>query len=114
MRSLIFIPVLLGSAIAGNCPFMGDELPKRDVTPGSIDETTERTEEYLAQFKLDDTTAYLTTDWGTPVDDQVSLKAGNRGPTLLEDFTFRQKLQRFDHERVCKGCQLHMMCYSRP
>jgi catalase len=28
------------------------------------------------------------------------LKAGIRGPTLLEDFIFRQKLQRFDHERV--------------
>jgi hypothetical protein len=29
------------------------------------------------------------------------LKAGQRGPTLLEDFIFRQKIQHFDHERVC-------------
>jgi catalase len=28
------------------------------------------------------------------------LKAGERGPTLLEDFIFRQKIQHFDHERV--------------
>jgi catalase len=42
----------------------------------------------------------MTTDFGTPIDEAVSLKAGVRGPTLLEDFTFRQKIQRFDHERV--------------
>jgi len=44
----------------------------------------------------------MTTDFGTPIDEAVSLKAGLRGPTLLEDFIFRQKLQRFDHERVSR------------
>jgi catalase len=34
------------------------------------------------------------------------LKAGERGPTLLEDFIFRQKIQRFDHERVGISCIL--------
>ena len=48
-----------------------------------------------------DTNSYMTTDWGTPIQDQLSLKVGPRGPTVLEDFMFRQKLQRFDHERVC-------------
>jgi catalase len=48
----------------------------------------------------DDTDSYMTTDWGTPIQDQLSLKVGPRGPTVLEDFMFRQKLQRFDHERV--------------
>src|ERR1041384_3513795 len=33
-------------------------------------------------------------------DDQNSLKAGNRGPTLLEDFLFREKMTHFDHERI--------------
>ena len=33
-------------------------------------------------------------------DDQNSLKAGVRGPTLLEDFHFREKMQHFDHERI--------------
>lgn len=47
-----------------------------------------------------DTDSYMTTDWGTPIQDQLSLKVGPRGPTVLEDFMFRQKLQRFDHERV--------------
>jgi catalase len=47
-----------------------------------------------------DTNSYMTTDWGTPIQDQLSLKVGPRGPTVLEDFMYRQKLQRFDHERV--------------
>ncbi|GBQ79453.1 catalase [Gluconacetobacter johannae DSM 13595] len=43
----------------------------------------------------------LTTQQGTPVaDDQNSLKAGPRGPTLLEDFHFREKIFHFDHERI--------------
>ncbi|KFZ17497.1 hypothetical protein V502_04563 [Pseudogymnoascus sp. VKM F-4520 (FW-2644)] len=47
-----------------------------------------------------DTNSYMTTDWGTPIQDQLSLKVGPRGPTVLEDFMFRQKMQRFDHERA--------------
>ncbi len=43
----------------------------------------------------------LTTQQGIPVaDDQNSLKAGARGPTLLEDFHLREKLFHFDHERI--------------
>lgn len=33
-------------------------------------------------------------------DDQHSLKAGVRGPTLLEDFHLREKITHFDHERI--------------
>ncbi len=33
-------------------------------------------------------------------DDQNSLRAGLRGPTLLEDFFFREKIMHFDHERI--------------
>ena len=45
--------------------------------------------------------AALTTQQGTPVaDDQNSLKQGSRGPTLLEDFHFREKIFHFDHERI--------------
>ncbi|CCE05711.1 hydroperoxidase HPII(III) (catalase) [Bradyrhizobium sp. STM 3843] len=43
----------------------------------------------------------LTTQQGVPVaDDQNSLKSGPRGPTLLEDFHFREKIFHFDHERI--------------
>jgi catalase len=43
----------------------------------------------------------MTTNQGLKIgDDQNSLKAGVRGPTLLEDFHLREKIQHFDHERI--------------
>ncbi|MFG6459731.1 catalase [Roseateles sp. BYS96W] len=43
----------------------------------------------------------LTTNQGVPVtNNQTSLKAGARGPTLLEDFILREKITHFDHERI--------------
>ncbi|TWB67839.1 catalase [Nitrospirillum amazonense] len=43
----------------------------------------------------------LTTNQGLKVsDDQNSLRAGARGPTLMEDFHLREKITHFDHERI--------------
>lgn len=43
----------------------------------------------------------LTTNQGVRIaDDQNSLRAGSRGPTLLEDFILREKITHFDHERI--------------
>lgn len=43
----------------------------------------------------------MTTAQGTPIsDDQNSLRVGDRGPTLLEDFVLREKIFHFDHERI--------------
>ncbi len=43
----------------------------------------------------------VTTAQGTPVDDtDNSLRAGPRGPTLLEDHHLREKIMHFDHERI--------------
>jgi catalase len=43
----------------------------------------------------------LTTAQGGPVaDDQNTLKIGQRGPSLIEDFHFREKIFHFDHERI--------------
>ena len=43
----------------------------------------------------------LTTNQGLPIsDNQNSLRAGTRGPTLLEDLVFREKITHFDHERI--------------
>ena len=45
--------------------------------------------------------ALLTTNQGLPLsDNQNSLKAGGRGPALLEDFILREKITHFDHERI--------------
>ena len=44
---------------------------------------------------------FLTTNQGLRInDDHNSLKAGDRGPTLLEDFQLREKITHFDHERI--------------
>ena len=43
----------------------------------------------------------MTTQQGAPVaDDQNTLRVGARGPALLEDFHFREKIFHFDHERI--------------
>ena len=43
----------------------------------------------------------LTTQQGVPIaDDQNTLRVGERGPALLEDFHFREKIFHFDHERI--------------
>lgn len=44
---------------------------------------------------------FMTTDQGLKInDDQNSLKSGERGATLLEDFILREKITHFDHERI--------------
>ncbi len=55
----------------------------------------------LDRVRVDSGGRMLTTNMGLPVaDNQNSLKAGLRGPTLLEDFVLREKLTHFDHERI--------------
>ncbi len=55
----------------------------------------------LERFREDPEGQPLTTDQGLRVnDDQNSLKAGPRGPSLLEDFILREKITHFDHERI--------------
>lgn len=64
--------------------------PKDDALPfGSGGETQQRGGDIL------------TTNHGVPIsDNQNSLKAGERGPSLLEDFVLREKIFHFDHERI--------------
>jgi len=55
----------------------------------------------LDRVRVDDGGQGLTTNLGVPVaDNQNSLKAGLRGPTLMEDFILREKITHFDHERI--------------
>jgi catalase len=55
----------------------------------------------LDRVRVDSSGQVLTTNQGVPVaDNQNSLKAGLRGPTLLEDFILREKITHFDHERI--------------
>ncbi|HEX5305546.1 MAG TPA: catalase [Dyella sp.] len=53
------------------------------------------------QWMADGSEPALTTNQGLPIsDNQNSLKATPRGPTLLEDFILREKITHFDHERI--------------
>ena len=55
----------------------------------------------LQADSVDNTDQFLTTNQGLRINDnQNSLKAGERGPTLLEDFILREKITHFDHERI--------------
>ena len=55
----------------------------------------------LDRVRVDSGGQMLTTNQGVPVaDNQNSLKAGLRGPALLEDFILREKITHFDHERI--------------
>jgi catalase len=55
----------------------------------------------LAPFVEDGTGEILTTNQGARIqNNQDTLKAGERGPSLLEDFHFREKITHFDHERI--------------
>ena len=55
----------------------------------------------LERVRVDSAGQRLTTNQGVPIaDNQNSLKYGERGPVLLEDFILREKLTHFDHERI--------------
>ncbi|MFK5733261.1 catalase HPII [Pseudomonas urmiensis] len=55
----------------------------------------------LENFRGDATGEALRTNQGVKIaDNQNSLKAGARGPSLLEDFIMREKITHFDHERI--------------
>lgn len=58
-------------------------------------------QEQLEQYKVDDSNKKMTTNQGLKVsEDELSLTAGERGPTLMEDFHFREKMTHFDNERI--------------
>lgn len=68
----------------------GAQRPGRNPTNGALD-----------RVRVDSTSRALSTNQGVPIaDNQNSLKAGLRGPTLMEDFILREKITHFDHERI--------------
>ncbi|HWT43902.1 MAG TPA: catalase, partial [Sphingopyxis sp.] len=76
----------------------GEGQPKIEVSRGNGDELHQNVE---SGGKLTDSAAYLTDNFGHRIsDNQNSLRAGERGPTLLEDFVLREKIFHFDHERI--------------
>jgi catalase len=71
---------------------LGDGVPRPGHNPGNGP---------LDRVRVDSQGRALTTNQGVKIaDNQNSLKAGLRGPTLLEDFILREKITHFDHERI--------------
>ena len=76
---------------------------KHPTAPGSLKspDTHSVKLEQLEGHRKNGTGTPLTTSQGTRIaNDQNSLRAGTRGPTLLEDFIMREKITHFDHERI--------------
>jgi catalase len=102
MRTFLVFLGLSGLTLAA-CPYMDGEpeiKPRSEAADSSQTGDFETDAAFLQQFVLDDSNSFITSDAGGPIEDNHSLTAGERGPTLLEDFIFRQKIQHFDHERV--------------
>ncbi|MGK3137555.1 catalase HPII [Pantoea trifolii] len=76
---------------------------KQPTAPGSLKAPATQNSklEQLDEYRKNGENADLTTNQGTRIaNDQNSLRAGSRGPTLLEDFIMREKITHFDHERI--------------
>ena len=85
--------------VKGEAPKKAPPLPPGADLPTSYAEQQGSSGE--TRQTTNDTALTMTTQQGIPVaDDQNSLKAGPRGPTLLEDFILREKIFHFDHERI--------------
>ncbi|MGV2940262.1 catalase [Mesobacillus sp. LC4] len=70
---------------------------KNDEKNQSMNEKNQQLEQYRSGHNGE----AMTTNQGLRVsEDEHSLKAGTRGPTLMEDFHFREKMTHFDHERI--------------
>ncbi|MGZ5372605.1 MAG: catalase, partial [Aeromicrobium sp.] len=77
-------------------------MPRRSISsrPSGARSRTAK-DEQLGRFTVPADAPTLTTNQGLGVNnDQDSLKAGDRGPSLLEDFHLREKITHFDHERI--------------
>ncbi len=73
-------------------PKVGAGKPSLGLNPGNLP---------LDRVRVDASGQRLSTNQGVPVaDNQNTLKAGLRGPALLEDFILREKITHFDHERI--------------
>ena len=70
--------------------------PRGKLPDGSLEK-----ERQMAASSAETAATVLTTNQGLQIpDNHNSLKAGVRGPTLLEDFILREKITHFDHERI--------------
>jgi len=76
-------------------------MAKKPLTPKESNSPVNQKVDQLKEHTSDSTAQSMTTNHGVKInDDQNSLKSGERGSTLLEDFILREKITHFDHERI--------------
>jgi len=76
-------------------------MAKKPLTPKQAGLPDNKKVKQLGQHLADAANQPMTTNHGVKInDDQNSLRAGDRGATLLEDFILREKITHFDHERI--------------
>ncbi|RZK39176.1 MAG: catalase [Pedobacter sp.] len=76
-------------------------MAKKTLTPEQAALPENKKVETLKPHTADASGQRMTTDHGVGInDDQNSLKSGERGSSLLEDFILREKITHFDHERI--------------
>ena len=106
-------PIATGSTLS--------EISSNDKVGNAAAEGVNATISSLDRVRVDASGQVLTTNQGVAIaDNQNSLKAGLRGPTLLEDFILREKITHFDHERIperivhARGSAAHgfFQCYA--
>ena len=74
---------------------------KKETAGNKKDLTANKKNEAIDSFRENAKDSFLTSNQGLKINDnQNSLKAGERGATLLEDFILREKITHFDHERI--------------
>ena len=97
------------------------EISSNDKVGNAAAEGVNATISSLDRVRVDSSERVLTTNQGVAIaDNQNSLKAGLRGPALLEDFILREKITHFDHERIperivhARGSAAHgyFQCYA--
>jgi catalase len=74
---------------------------EKNITPEKVPQPENGKTQKLQEHTESSEGQFMTTNHGLKInDDQNSLKAGERGPSLLEDFILREKITHFDHERI--------------
>jgi catalase len=77
----------------------GKSITQRDPSSFKFDENAKNRQ--LEDYRESDEGQFLTTDQGVRVNDiDNSLTAGDRGPTIMEDFLFRERMTSLDHESI--------------
>ncbi len=108
-KALSFGGALAGvaaSAVVGEASDISEEPQLADVnTPAPAGNAPQMADTVGAAGELHQNAGgshgFLTNNQGLRIaDDENSLKAGPRGPVLLEDFLLREKINHFDHERI--------------